>query len=244
MKIAICAAFPQELKYIIRNFSAARSPEKRPFPVFLASRSSHELVIVQTGMGAHNAQAALNFTLTAFSPETVFFIGFGGALYPAAAAGDLVWAQSVVDVSGGTVTALEIPDPAGTAEKLSGELDVRRGTVVTLPRRMEKKEVAGVLPPEIPYPVCDMETYHAAKLAEERGVQFFAVRSITDTAEEEIPPELFDVTDESGKYELSRAMGMILGRPHLIPAAITLGRNSAIAAKNLYECMKLLIEML
>jgi adenosylhomocysteine nucleosidase len=244
MRIAICSAFPQELKYIIRNFGAARSPENGPFTLFHAACPPHQLVIVQTGMGMGSAEAALNFTFEAFSPDTVLFVGFGGALYSAARAGDLVWGSSVMDLSGGTLTAIEIPDPGRLAEKLSGKTRMDKGTVVTLPRRMGKKEIAALLPADLPFAVCDMETYPAARYCAEREIPFFAIRAVTDTLDEEIPPELFSVTDESGKYELSRALGIILSQPHLISAAITLGRNSAIAARRLYACVKLLIEML
>jgi adenosylhomocysteine nucleosidase len=244
MRIAICSAFPQELRYIIRNFGATRSPQKDPYPIFHATCPPHELLIVQTGMGIHNAEAALNFTLKTFSPDTVLFVGFGGALYSSARAGDLVWASTVMDLSGGTLTAMEIPDPSGLAEKLSGKIRLDKGTVVTLPRRMEKKEIAAMLPADLPFAVCDMETYPAAKFSGEKGIPFFALRAVTDTLEEEIPTELFTVTDASGKYELSRALGIILSQPHLIPAAITLGRNSAIAARQLYACVKLLGGML
>jgi adenosylhomocysteine nucleosidase len=244
MRIAICSAFPQELKYIIRNLGATRSPQEDPYPIFHATCQPHELVMVQTGIGMHNAQAALNFTLTAFSPDTVLFVGFGGALYSTAMAGDLVWASTVIGLSAGTLTAVDIPDPSGLAEKLSAKIRMDKGTVVTLPHRMGKKEIAAMLPENLPFAVCDMETYPAAKFSVERGIPFFALRAVTDTLEEEIPPELFAVTDDSGKYELSRALGIILSRPHLIPAAITLGRNSTMAAKHLYACVKLLIGIL
>jgi adenosylhomocysteine nucleosidase len=244
MRIAICSAFPQELKYIIRNFGATRSSQKDPFPIFHATCPPHELLMVQTGIGMHNAEAALNFTFETFSPETVLFVGFGGALYSPSRAGDMVWASTVMDLSGGTLTAMEIPDPGGLAEKLSGKIRIDKGTIVTLPHRMGKKEIAAMLPADLPFAVCDMETYPAAKFSVERGIPFFALRAVTDTLDEEIPTELFAVTDESGKYELSRALGIVLSQPHLISAAVTLGRNSTIAAKHLYACVKLLIEML
>jgi adenosylhomocysteine nucleosidase len=244
MRIAICSAFPQELKYIIRNFGATRSSQKSPFPLFHAACQPHDLVIVQTGMGIQNAETALHFISEAFSPDTVLFVGFGGALYSNARAGDLVWAASVMELSGSILTDMAIPDPNGLAEKLSGKIRMEKGTIVTLPRRMGKKEIAAMLPANLPFAVCDMETYPAARYCAERGIPFFALRAVTDALDEEIPPELFTVTDESGKYELSRALGMILSRPHLITAAITFGRNSTIAAKHLYACVNLLTETL
>jgi adenosylhomocysteine nucleosidase len=244
MRIAICSAFPQELKYIIRNFGATRSFQKSPFPLFHVACQPHELGIIETGMGIQNAEAALNFISDVFSPDTVLFVGFGGALYSGATAGDLVWASSVMELSGGTLTDMEIPDPHRLGEKLAGKIRMDKGTVVTLPHRMGKKEIAAMLPADLPFAVCDMETYPAAKFSVKRGIPFFALRAVTDTLDEEIPPELFTVTDESRKYELSRALGIILSRPNLLAAAITLGRNSTIAAKRLYACVNLLTEIL
>ncbi len=244
MKIVICAAFPHELKYIIRRLGASGSPDKGPFPLFHAACPPHELAIIQTGMGSQNAEAALTLLFKDLCPGVVFFVGFGGALYPSSKAGDMIWAQSVVDFSGGAATAVDIADPYGLAEKLSGNIDMKRGTVVTLSEWMGKKEIAAALPGDFPFAVCDMETYPAARYCTEREIPFFALRAVTDTFDEEIPPELFTVTDEAGKYELPRALSIILGQPHLIPDIIRLGRNSKIAAEKLYEGVKLLIEML
>jgi adenosylhomocysteine nucleosidase len=244
MRIAICSAFPQELRHIIRNFGALRSSGKGPFPFFLAVCAPHELVIVEAGMGVHNAVAALRFTLDVFNPGAVLFLGFGGALYPHATAGDLVWASSVMDFSGGSVTALKIPDPAGLAEKLSKEITMHKGAVVTLARRMEKRKIAEILPPDLPYAVCDMETYPAARFCTERAVPFFAVRAVTDTADEEIPDVLFTVSDATGKYKLSRALRLICTRPGLIPDIVRLWRTSDTSSANLYLFARSFIDVL
>jgi adenosylhomocysteine nucleosidase len=244
MRIAICAAFPQELKYIIRNFGAARHPQRGPGPVFVSTWPPHELLVVQTGMGSANAEAALQFIFESFDPDIVLFAGFGGALYSGAGIGDLVWATSVMNFPGGISTPLAIPDPTRIAEKLSARIRLLKGNMVTLPHRIEKKEITEILPPALPYAVCDMETYAAAKFSLGKDVPFFAIRAVTDTADEEIPPELFAVTDDFGKYELARALGTILSRPHLIPHVIRLGRNSETAAALLYTCVKLFVETL
>jgi adenosylhomocysteine nucleosidase len=149
-----------------------------------------------------------------------------------------------MDFPEGVSTPLAIPDPDGIAEKLSARIRLLKGSVITLSHRTEKSKITEILPPGLPYAVCDMETYSAAKFCLGKDVPFFALRAITDTLEEEIPPELFTVTDEFGKYELSRALGTILTRPHLVPHVIRLGRNSETAAALLYACVKLVVEML
>jgi hypothetical protein len=89
-----------------------------------------------------------------------------------------------------------------------------------------------------------METFPLAKAALARGLPFVAIRSITDRSHEEIPPELLCVSDESGNYRLSRALDVLLRKPSLIPRAIHLRRNSAIASRNLWRAVKALMEVL
>jgi hypothetical protein len=108
---------------------------------------------------------------------------------------------------------------------------------------MKKSEIKKALP-RLPLPVCDMETFPLAKLSMRKGLPFFAIRSITDRADEEIPLELLDVSDESGQYKLSRALRLILSRPKLISEIAKLGRNSRIASNSLWHAVKTLVETL
>jgi adenosylhomocysteine nucleosidase len=109
---------------------------------------------------------------------------------------------------------------------------------------MEKRKIAEILPPDLPYAVCDMETYPAARFCTERAVPFFAVRAVTDTADEEIPDVLFTVSDATGKYKLSRALRLICTRPGLIPDIVRLWRTSDTSSANLYLFARSFIDVL
>ncbi|HTR44268.1 MAG TPA: hypothetical protein VMH06_01055, partial [Thermodesulfovibrionales bacterium] len=78
----------------------------------------------------------------------------------------------------------------------------------------------------------------------QKNLRFFAIRSITDRRDEEIPYELLDVSDESGRYRPGRALWLLLSNPRLIPESIKLGIHARTAGNSLWEAVRCLIEAL
>lgn len=243
MRLAIFSAFPHEIRPLVKNLNAVRIPETLPFTLFWAPLDSGEVFLVQTGMGIRNAEASLNYVITQHSPTIILSTGFGGALYDGATIGELIWASRVLLVNEGVRETLDLPDRDQLFGRLSRKLTIREGSIVTLERWMKKPEIKHALSRPLPFPVCDMETFPLAKASLTRGLPFVAIRSITDRSHEEIPPEMLCVSDESGNYRLSRALNVLLRKPSLIARAIDLGKNSAIASRNLWRAVKALIEM-
>ena len=104
--------------------------------------------------------------------------------------------------------------------------------------------VKRLLPAEIAFPVCDMETFPLVETARQRQLPFLGVRSITDRADEEIPRALLKVNDASGSYRFLRAVFLLLSKPRLIPAAIRLGRRGAVASENLWRAFEAVVRIL
>ena len=245
MRLAIFAAFPHELRRLLGRLRPERTLRRRPFTLSFIKRPPFEIIAVQTGMGTGNAEAALRYVLNAHGPDFVLSLGFGGALYDGAAAGDLVWASRVGIISGDRETSfLELPAAGELASRLSEKVAMREGCIITLESRTTKAEIRRRLSGALHSPVCDMETFHLATLALRQGIPFFAVRAITDLSDEDVPGELFGVSDASGRYRLSRALCLFLRNPGLVPAAIRLGRCSATASENLWLAANALIESL
>jgi adenosylhomocysteine nucleosidase len=244
MRIAVFSAFPQELRQIARYFGARKHSRKGPFAVSSALSSSHEILLVQSGIGPLNAETAVNYIFKAFNPNYVVSVGFGGALYDEAVTGELTWAPKVLSLKEKGIESFEIPDARAIAERLSGKILLQEKCVLTVDRWMKKSEIKKVFPGDASLLVCDMETFPLAKFSIQRGIPFFAIRSITDPADEEIPPELVAVCDVSGNYRLSCALRLLLRKPHLVPKIIKLGRNSYRASRNLALAVKSLIDVL
>jgi nucleoside phosphorylase len=256
LRLAIFSAFPQEIKRIVKNFKPAKSFERRPLTLFFFEYAAREIILVQAGMGARNAEAALEYVFEEHKPDFVLSIGFGGALYAGASAGDLIGAarvflipENIEEKPNAALNcldsySLEIPGSGEIINKLSGKVDIKEGCILTLGRYMKKSGIKNRLPADISFPVCDMETFFLAKLALKLELPFFAVRSITDRADEEIPPEFLRVTDESGNYSRFRALRLLLYKPQLMKDIIKIGRNSGLASNNLWHAVRSIIEVL
>ncbi len=242
MRLAILSAFPQELSCTLRNLGARKVSGKHPFPVFSAQLRTCDILLIQTGMGPRNAEAALKYAIREDKPDLVLSIGFGGALYSGADIGDLVWPSRVFLIDNGITESIELSGAGKIAGTISGKIDIYEGSVLTLVRQKKKSEIGNELHKGLPFPVCDMETYPIAKSAYENGLPFFAVRSITDRADKEIPPALFGVADESGQYRFSRALMLLLRNPRLLPESVELARNSRLASGRLWHAVRCLIE--
>lgn len=119
---------------------------------------------------------------------------------------------------------------------------VRKGSFVTLSEWIPKAKLKSLMPENAPFPVCDRETLHLAKLSYRNNLPFFAVRSITDRLDQDIPEELFDVTDRNGNYQMSRAVRTLLSRPSLIIDAFRLGKSASIASERLWDAVKAVAE--
>lgn len=244
MKLAVFSAFPHELRHIFKKVGIVQNERIYPFEIAIVRHASHEIILVQTGVGAHNTEAAFTSVFKEFTPDFILSAGFGGALYDDATIGELICASKILLIKDHAVDSLELPNSKEIINRLSGKITLHEGCILTIDRWMKKSELKKILPHGLVFPVCDMETFFLAKLSAQKALPFFAARSITDLSDEDIPYEFLGVSDESGTYRLSRALRLLFRKPWLIPHSIKLGINSSIASKNLWHMVKTLIEIL
>jgi nucleoside phosphorylase len=251
MKVALFSGFPQELTYIIKKFRA-KKVRNSPFAIWSALAASKEIIIVLSGMGTINSEAAWNYVNEEYRPDYIISAGFGGALYEGAGLGDLIAASSVLLYPDAAEASpahrhqsyLEVPGAKHVMRRMKCADIVHEGNILTLRQRVDKTELEKGLLEGLSFPVCDMETFPLAKLSLLADLPFFAVRAITDRFHEEIPKELFGVTDANGNYSLSRALRIILGNPALIPSSIRMGKNAQTASRKLCKAAEELIRIL
>ncbi|MFI5293803.1 MAG: hypothetical protein ACHQ0Y_02115 [Thermodesulfovibrionales bacterium] len=243
-KILICAPLARELKYVLSNFPAGRR-EWTSGGIFSVQTTSGEIVLLRTGIGTHHSESSLTTLLGELRPDLIVSLGFAGALYEGLAAGDLIWASRVFflsdrtpDTKGPELPEIPLPESKRVADKLAGIISFREGCIVTLESLVKKPEIRKRLPAKISFPVCDMETFVLARTATRQGIPFFAARSISDTSDHEIPPELLDIFDESGKILYFRLSKRVLYKPGLLMDMVRLRRNSERAAKSLGNLVK------
>ncbi|HME41984.1 MAG TPA: hypothetical protein VKF36_02765 [Syntrophorhabdales bacterium] len=235
MKILVTGALPHELRPFLKHLKPQRQLRAGAFRVTQTTYLSHEIMLAVTGIGIQNAEEAVRSVLDAFNADFLLSIGFAGALSEGVRIGDLVAATSVSLVSANSIKKIvQIPDERRLRDVLGGNVGARAASFFTLEKLMEKKAVRHFVPGDAAHPVCEMETFPLAVIALEKQIPFLAVRSITDLADEEIPPEFVELADRSGRHQFVRAAGLLLRKPRLIPMAVKVALRSGKAAKHLW----------
>jgi len=246
-RVLICAAVPRELKLIRRNLSTAKGKKRSSRDDFSALTTPVEVTLLRTGIGALNAESSIISLLRELHPDLIISLGFGGALHEGLAAGDLIWASRVYflrnKASGKEtpeISDISLSESKIIADRLAGSISIHEGCIVTLEHLMPKLEIRKRLPEGISFPVCDMETFVLARTAITSRIPFFAARAISDTASQEIPPELLDVNKISGDVAYFRLLKSVLRKPGLAKDIVRLGINSEKAARSLGDLIKFL----
>ena len=89
-----------------------------------------------------------------------------------------------------------------------------------------------------------METSIVRAWAKSKGIDFVAIRAISDTALDAIDPRVMNLVDAYGRTRPTHVGAYILGNPLRIRQLMKLGTNSKRAAENLGRAVREVIELL
>jgi adenosylhomocysteine nucleosidase len=173
---------------------------------------------------ARALEEALDANVTA-----LISIGICGALDPDLSVGDVIIGTEILGPDGAAykthpawTEALAKALPAGRAAAIWGS----DAMVIDAREKARLRETSGAA-------VADMESHFAARLAQAHGLDFAALRVVSDAAETSLPSAVLDGLKPDGSPNL---VGVLLGlarRPSELPALIRLGRDSEQALKAL-----------
>ena len=172
-------------------------------------------VVAVAGIGRKVAQRAAEALVARYSPTALVSAGIAGALTPKLKVGDVARAREVLDVDsgdcfptqGGTDTLVTVSSVSGLCEKKA--LAERTGAALV-----------------------DMEASAVGTVALRHGLDFAAIKSISDELDFEMPP-LGKFVSEAGKFETLRFAIYLAARPKWWGAVRELSANSRIATVKL-----------
>jgi adenosylhomocysteine nucleosidase len=201
-------------------------------------------------MGAAAARRAGETLVGRLRPEVLVSVGFGGALTPGLAAGDLVLGETFWHYSPDTreLKAGPQPAPPRPLARLCGALQQAglttvTGSLVTTSRIIHKgrqgEPLAG-----LPRPVLDLETFTLAEVAASQGLAFLSLRAITDGPAEEIPEFLHTAGDPGANLGVGAALRWLAADFRRIRDLHFLWRRSRAAARRLAEALTVLCRFL
>lgn len=183
-----------------------------------------EAVVAVGGIGEKCARHAAEVVIDHAQPKLLVSAGLAGAISQQLKVGDVGRIREVLDVSSGERYSTRAgewvlatsPDISDVAEK----------------RAWLTKYGADVV---------DMEGAAVAQVAKERGLEFVAVKAISDDAGFAMPP-LTRFIDNSGRFSNGRFLLYVALRPKWWPAVVKIRANTAIASANLCRELEHLIE--
>jgi adenosylhomocysteine nucleosidase len=211
-RIAIIAAMEREVKPLIRGWKFRMlEHDGRWYRLF----ENGDAVLICGGVGAEAARRAAEAVIQEARPVRVISVGFAGALDSTLKVADVFEPRAVINAADGA-----------RAETGSGQ-----GTLVSY-AAVASKEQKQRLGRAYGAAAVDMEAAAVAQGAQVRGVEFAALKVVSDVADFSMPAtERFVSSD--GQFRTVKFALHLAVRPWLWGSTIALARNSARASRML-----------
>jgi adenosylhomocysteine nucleosidase len=196
----------------------ALEEEAAPFRRLASGKSGVSILI--TGIGRKNAETAVGQVLALEKPALVLTCAFAGGLNPELKIGDVIF---------------EAEEPA-LHEKLNsvGAKPARffcaSRVAVTAAEKTELRRTTGA-------DAVEMESEVIQKICRERGISCATVRTVSDTANEDLPLDFNQLAKPGLSLDYGKLALAIAKSPGKIPALLRLQKNCRFAARNLAEVL-------
>ena len=219
MSVGIIAALPREVAALVQGWKRRQSPDG------VVVYTDGYAVVACAGMGAARAELAVQAAMAAVSLNGLISVGLAGACDAGLRAGDVVRAGTVVD--------------AGTGEKFE---DSRHWQVLVsvdaIAGRSEKERLGRLYGAA----AVDMEAAAVGRMARLHGLDFSAIKAISDEADFEIEGLAQFATADGQFREGASALHAAL-RPAMWGKVIALGRNSSKALAALTAALRVELDL-
>lgn len=165
----------------------------------------------------------------------ILSIGVCGALSPTLRVGDCVVATEVVAGTERFATNADWTREL-TAQIPGSRLGVLAGSDTIVGSRTDKQRLHG----ETTAVAVDMESHVAAKVAREHALPFAALRVVSDSHRQSLPPAALVAMSQHGKIDVRAVLRSLAWRPTQIPALIRTAWEAEKAFQALIRCRHVL----
>jgi len=249
MKIAVITAMPEEYRAVADSLGTATAARVGTLRAGRFSQAGHEILLVESGMGFYNAARAVELLISDGRPDLLVSAGFCGGIVPGLRAGDVVVAKEIIIAGDGGFEDIPIPlSPIGRSFVACQSAEGKRtvgGTFISTATTTSKRRLAGMLPGSYPNPVAEMESGAVAIIAAENNIPLLAIRTVSDSAAEELGFSLDEFCDpDLRRIRIDKVLLTVLRKPRIIPQLLRLSRSSRRAAESLTAALSRLFPTL
>jgi hopanoid-associated phosphorylase len=188
-----------------------------------------DIITVVGGGNGHALELQVQTALKE-GARRVLSIGICGALSPSLKVGDCIVATEIV--TDGTRLATDRP---WTNELLERVPAARLGVLAGSDAIVADKEAKSRLHSATNAAAVDMESHIAARVAHEHGLPFAAVRIVSDSYRQSLPPAALVGMSSTGKVDVLAVLLSLVGKPAQIPSLIRTAWEAEKAFRTLFR---------
>ena len=262
--VGVVFALAIEAGGLVDRLTSAQVMKGDGFTARVGTCGGRRLALVESGVGRAKAVKATHALLDAYRPRWVLSAGFSGGLDPSLARNDLIVADALIETNGqegkrGQSPFVQSRAPTeGWSRAVPTNGDCPRfphieqflaalssgmpawkfhvGRLLTtegLVRLPEEKQALGT---QFAALAVDMESGGVAEVCRQRGVPFAAVRIVSDTVQDVLPPDIERLlTQQSTAGRLGAALGTLWRRPSSAKDMLRLQQIAILASDRLAE---------
>jgi adenosylhomocysteine nucleosidase len=223
LKVGIVSAMQREVGPLLKSWQEGLLEyEERKYTVWRTNGA----VYIQSGIGRDPAIFATRALVGNQRPDILVSAGFAGALTRLLTVGESIAPGTVIDAQTGKKFILH----SGTGVLVSASVIADEAEKTALASRYNAEAV-------------DMEAAAVAQVAEENGIPFCTVKTISDELGFPMPP-LNTYVNDDGQLASARFAAHIAVHPGYWPSVMQLARNSKKASQELSSALKHLLSRL
>jgi len=211
------------------------------FAVRQGGLKGRHVVVARSGMGREAAARATEAILSGHRPQWIISAGFAGGLGAELKRNDLVMADALLDADGSRLRVDLKIEPAAL-EQTPG---VHVGPLVTVDRIIRLPKEKRALGEKHGALAVDMESYAVAEVCRLRQERFLAIRIISDTVDDELPPDVERLLKQKTRVrKLGAVVGSVWNRPSSVKDMWKLKEDALVASDRLGKFLASTIEQL
>lgn len=240
--ILIFCAFGAELRQLQALLSDAKPLNCPGLRGFRGPTAGSDIALIASGIGVRRAEQAAALALGHFGDtKRIIITGVAGALDAALPIGRVVLADRLILRCRDEFAAeTEIETPVAYREALTAALNKARITFAVGPLLTSRRVLASVADKRRAYEALgaiavDMESAVVALEAAKRKLPFVCIRTIMDTAIEEI--EAAYLADENGRLNHLAVAAALMTKPRLVISSLKLMRNVRTATRSMTQAV-------
>ncbi len=253
--IAVLCAIRQEISPLVACMNVSKKFDIDEIPFCQGDMNGLPLTLVQGGIGRENAIKATSCLLESMKVDLLISAGVAGGIRQGLNVGDLVVAESVgyskqsdfdceeLQLESEYVCKKEIVQLARQIS-IALESKIHFGNLLTVDKVISQASTKRRIGEHNSFLAVEMESAAVAEIACKKGVEFAAIRSISDDIEDDLHLDYDNIISDEGKVKVTGLALEVLKNPQKLELLRRLNKQTKIAAKSLAHFMSKLIPLI